>query len=113
MVILQEWSDFRYLRSSDGKKMEKIILSSRFWDTVKEIIIGVEPLYVVLRKVDMDKCPQMPYLRHLLITAREEVNKAFKDDFKAKHYLLFIDHRIEVYMDQDIYNASKFIFSVI
>nr|XP_018686484.1 PREDICTED: uncharacterized protein LOC103994246 [Musa acuminata subsp. malaccensis]XP_018686485.1 PREDICTED: uncharacterized protein LOC103994246 [Musa acuminata subsp. malaccensis]XP_018686486.1 PREDICTED: uncharacterized protein LOC103994246 [Musa acuminata subsp. malaccensis]XP_018686487.1 PREDICTED: uncharacterized protein LOC103994246 [Musa acuminata subsp. malaccensis] len=109
MVISQEWSDSRYSRSSDGKKMEKIILSSRFWDVVKEIITGVEPLYVVLRKVDIDKRPQMPYLRHMLITAREEVKKAFKDDFKANQYLQIIDRRIEVYMDQDIYNAAYYL----
>ncbi|RZR85153.1 hypothetical protein BHM03_00012103 [Ensete ventricosum] len=109
MVSSQEWSDSRYSRSSDGKKIEKIILSSRFWDIVKEIIIGVEPLYVILRKVDMDKRPQMPYLRHMLITAREGVRKAFKDDFKAKRYLQIVDRRIEVHMNQDIHNAAYYL----
>ncbi|CAL9113420.1 unnamed protein product, partial [Musa acuminata var. zebrina] len=62
-----------------------------------------------LRKVDIDKRPQMPYLRHMLITVKEEVKKAFKDDFKANQYLQIIDRRIEVYMDQDIYNAAYYL----
>ena len=95
------------------KKIEKIILSSRFWKIVNEIIKGVEPLYIVLRKVDMDKRPQMPYLKYMLISAREEVRKAFKDDFKADQYVRIIDRRTEVHMDQDIHNTSKFIFRII
>ncbi|RWW30150.1 hypothetical protein GW17_00005272, partial [Ensete ventricosum] len=76
---------------------------------MKEIIIGVEPLYVILRKVDMDKRPQMPYLRHMLITAREGVRKTFKDDFKAKRYLQIVDRRIEVHMNQDIHNVAYYL----
>lgn len=33
---------------------------------VNEIIIVIEPLYVILRKVDMEKYPQMHYLRHMI-----------------------------------------------
>lgn len=55
MITSHEWSDSRYSRSSDGKKMKKTLLSFRFWDTVNEIITGVEPLYIVLSKIDMDK----------------------------------------------------------
>lgn len=80
---------------------------------MNDIIKGVEPLYVVLRKVNMDKCPQILYLKHMLIIARKEVKKAFKDGFKVDHYLQIIDRRTEVYRDQDINNTGKFIFSII
>ena len=110
MVTSQEWSESRYSKLSDRKKIEKSILSSRFWETTVKIIKGVEPLYIVLRKVNMDKRPQMSYLKYMLISAREEVRRAFKDDFKANQYVRIIDHRTEVYMDQDIHHAGKFIF---
>uniref|UniRef100_A0A804K7A4 DUF659 domain-containing protein n=1 Tax=Musa acuminata subsp. malaccensis TaxID=214687 RepID=A0A804K7A4_MUSAM len=109
MASSQEWSESRYSKLSDGKKTEKAILSSRFWETIAEIIKGVEPLYIVLRKVDMDKRPQMPYLKYMLISAREEVRKAFKDDFKADQYVRIIDRRTEVHMDQDIHNAAYYL----
>ena len=54
---------------------------------MNEIIKGVEPLYVVLCKIDMDTHLQMFYLRHMLITAREKVKEVFEDDFKANQYL--------------------------
>ncbi|XP_064939513.1 uncharacterized protein LOC135593424 [Musa acuminata AAA Group] len=109
MASSQEWSESRYSKLSDGKKIEKAILSSRFWETIGEIIKGVEPLYIVLRKVDMDERPQMPYLKYMLISAREEVRKAFKDDFKADQYVRIIDRRTEVHMDQDIHNAAYYL----
>ncbi|CAL9107804.1 unnamed protein product [Musa textilis] len=112
IVTSQKWSDSRYSRLSDGKKIEKSILSSRFWDTTAEIIKGVEPLYVILQKVDMDKRLQMLYLKYMLIQARDEVRKAFKDDFKVDQYIRIIDCRTAVHMDQDIHNAGKFIFRI-
>ncbi|RRT31597.1 hypothetical protein B296_00059020 [Ensete ventricosum] len=109
MVTSQEWSDSKYSKSSDGKKMEKIILFSRFWETVVEIIKGIELFYVILRKVDSEKRPQMPYLKYMLISAREEVRKAFRDDFKVDQYVRIIDRRIEAHMDKDIHNAAYYL----
>ncbi|RWV91250.1 hypothetical protein GW17_00046476 [Ensete ventricosum] len=109
MVTSQEWSDSRYSRSSDGKKIEKAILSSRFWETVAEIIKGVEPLYIVLRKVDMEKRPQMSYLKYMLISAREEARKAFRNDFKADQYVPIIDRRTKAHIDKDIHNEAYYL----
>uniref|UniRef100_A0A804HMZ5 HAT C-terminal dimerisation domain-containing protein n=1 Tax=Musa acuminata subsp. malaccensis TaxID=214687 RepID=A0A804HMZ5_MUSAM len=66
------------------------------WETTIEIIKGVEPLYIVLYKVDMDKRPQMSYLKYMLISAREKVRRAFKDDFKADQYVRIIDHNKKI-----------------
>ena len=108
MVTSQEWFDSRYSRLSNGKNIEKSILSSRFWETVVEIIKGMEPLYIVLHKVNMDKHPQMSYQKYMLILAREEVRKAFKDDFKVDQYIRIIDCQTEVHMDQDIHKVNSY-----
>lgn len=79
---------------------------------MNEIIKGVELLYVILRKVDMEKHLYMPYLRHILHTTKDKVKKAFADDFKADQYLQIIDYRTEIHMDQDIHNEDKFILRV-
>ncbi|RZS09853.1 hypothetical protein BHM03_00040985 [Ensete ventricosum] len=38
----------------------------------------------------------MSYLKYMLISAREEVRKAFRDDFKADQYVRIIDRRIKI-----------------
>ncbi|RWW24685.1 hypothetical protein GW17_00011013 [Ensete ventricosum] len=83
MVTSREWFDSRYSRLSNRKKIKKIILSSRFWEIIIEIIKVVKPLCVILRKVDIYKYPHMPYLKYMMVTTREEVKKIFKDDFKT------------------------------
>lgn len=50
--------------------MEKTIHTSRFSESVNEIITAMKP-YVILHKVDMEIRPQMPYLRHILLTTKE------------------------------------------
>ncbi|OAY76841.1 hypothetical protein ACMD2_17806 [Ananas comosus] len=63
MFASDEWQTSRYASTVDGKSIEQIILSAKFWDYVKEIVDIVEPLYVVHRLVDQKKIPQM---RHTL-----------------------------------------------
>ncbi|WOK93516.1 hypothetical protein Cni_G02214 [Canna indica] len=60
---------------SDGKKIKKNVLNPHFWDCVAEIIVTVEPLYMVLRQVDLEKTPQMGHIYHYIHQAQEEIKK--------------------------------------
>ncbi|WOL04696.1 hypothetical protein Cni_G13418 [Canna indica] len=64
-----------YARTTDGKQTEKYILNTRFWDCVAEIVVAIEPLYKVLRQVDMEKTPQMGHLYHYIHQAQEEIKR--------------------------------------
>ncbi|OAY70615.1 hypothetical protein ACMD2_21314, partial [Ananas comosus] len=55
MFASDDWQTSRYASTADGKSIEQIIMSAKFWDYVKEIVDIVEPLYVVLRLVDSGK----------------------------------------------------------
>lgn len=55
IVTSQEWLVSRYSKSSNEKKVKKIILSYEFWEAMNEIIKGVEPLYMVLPEVNIEK----------------------------------------------------------
>ncbi|RZR92761.1 hypothetical protein BHM03_00021143 [Ensete ventricosum] len=61
----------------------------------------------------MDKRPQMPYFRHMLITTRDEVKNTLIDDFNTEHYLNIIDRKIEIHMNQDIHNAAYYLNPII
>ncbi|RWW89407.1 hypothetical protein BHE74_00001659 [Ensete ventricosum] len=43
----------------------------------------------------MEKRPQMSYLKYMLNSAREEVRKALRNDFKVDQYIRIIDRRIK------------------
>ncbi|RWW01444.1 hypothetical protein GW17_00035519 [Ensete ventricosum] len=44
----------------------------------------------------MEKHPQMSYLKYMLISTKEEIRKAFRDDFKANQYVRIIDRRKKI-----------------
>lgn len=63
MFISQEWTN-----------------ADQIWDSVFRIITTIEPLKVVLHKVDLEKWPHMGYLTFMLISI-EEIKKAFNKLF--------------------------------
>ncbi|OAY76838.1 hypothetical protein ACMD2_17805 [Ananas comosus] len=48
IFVSDEWQTSHYVSTADGKSIEQIILSAKFWDYVKEIVDIVEPLYMTL-----------------------------------------------------------------
>ncbi|RRT34909.1 hypothetical protein B296_00051398 [Ensete ventricosum] len=44
----------------------------------------------------MEKRPPMSYLKYMLISTREEVRKAFRDDFKIDQYIWIINHNKKI-----------------
>ncbi|WOL11775.1 hypothetical protein Cni_G20539 [Canna indica] len=93
----------RYVGTTDGKQTEKYILNTRFWDSVAEIVIAVEPLYKVLRQVDMEKTPQMGHLYHYIHQAQEEIKRVMISPTKYKSFIDIISQRWEDQMGRDIY----------
>lgn len=47
---------------------EKIIISSKFWEVVNEIIKRVKPFYIIVYNVNIEKHPHMCYLKYMLLT---------------------------------------------
>ncbi|WOL20387.1 hypothetical protein Cni_G29192 [Canna indica] len=74
----------------------------RFWDCVAEIVFAVEPLYKVLRHVDMEKTPQMGHLYHYIHQAQEEIKRVIISLTKYKSFIDIISQRWEDQMGHDI-----------
>ncbi|RZS28140.1 hypothetical protein BHM03_00061703 [Ensete ventricosum] len=60
----------------------------------------------------MDKRSQMSFFRHMLITARKEVRKAFKDDIKTKQYLQIINY-LKNFTNKIIFLAAYYLNLII
>lgn len=49
MVVSNHWQDWGPSREPKSRKFETIVLSSSFWDDARAIVIGLQPIYIVLR----------------------------------------------------------------
>ncbi|WOK93341.1 hypothetical protein Cni_G02038 [Canna indica] len=83
MFTSEEWTSSRYADKIDGKQTKKYILNTRFWNCITEIIVTVEPLYKVLRQVDMENMPQMRHLYHYIHQAQEEIKRVMISPAKS------------------------------
>ncbi|WOL07764.1 hypothetical protein Cni_G16512 [Canna indica] len=93
MFTSEEWTSSRYAEKIDGKQTEKCILNTHFWDCIAEIIVVVEPLYKVLRRVDMEKTHQMSHLYHYIHQAQEEIKRVMISPAKYEHFIEIISRR--------------------
>ncbi|WOL20100.1 hypothetical protein Cni_G28902 [Canna indica] len=73
----------------------------------EEIIIAVEPLYKVLRQVDMEKTPQMSHLYHYIHQAQEEIKRVMISPAKYKHFIEIISRIWDNQMGCDIHIACE------
>ncbi|XP_042458383.1 uncharacterized protein LOC122042370 [Zingiber officinale] len=109
MFSSEDWEVSRYSNTTEGKEVQKIIMSVRFWDYIADILIAVEPLYVVLRKVDMDKKPQMSIVYRLIHEAKEEIKRRLQSSTKYQHYIDIITTRWDDQMGKPIHLAGYYL----
>ncbi|KAK2647835.1 hypothetical protein Ddye_015324 [Dipteronia dyeriana] len=62
----EAWATNRLSRTVNGKRIERLILDSEFWDNVVFVFKMYEPLYYVLRLVDIEVVPTMSILYELM-----------------------------------------------
>eukprot|EP01018_Ginkgo_biloba_P023940 Gb_40224 [translate_table: standard] len=78
-----EWEKSPISKTSKGKLMEEIILSSNFWDSAQRVL-HVEPIVEMLRLVDGDT-PCMGFIYEGMERCKEAIAKVFNnviDDYK-------------------------------
>ena len=106
MFSYEDWEASRYSNTTKGREVPKIIISARFWDYISDILIAVEPLYVILRKVDMDKKPQMGNVYRLIHEAKEKIKRRLQSPTKYQHYIDIITTRWDDQMGKPIHSVS-------
>lgn len=106
MFASNEWQTSCYASTADGKSTEQIILSTKFWDYVEEIVETVKQLYMTLRLVDQKKKPQIGHVCYKPRMAKENIKKA--DLLRCQSYLKIIDKRWGVQMGRDLHLAGKY-----
>ncbi|XP_012855827.1 PREDICTED: uncharacterized protein LOC105975200 [Erythranthe guttata] len=79
MFSSSSWKGSTHARSEKGKKVQKIVLDNKFWSNVVTCLRAALPLIKVLRLVDSDEQPAMPFLYEEMDCAKEKIQNNFNN----------------------------------
>ncbi|CAN1120889.1 hypothetical protein LINPERPRIM_LOCUS992 [Linum perenne] len=82
MFSSDSWKKGSYSNIPKGKKVQGIVLDARFWSNVSLCIRAALPLVKVLRLVDSEEYPSMPFLFFELNQAKEKIKLNFSNNEK-------------------------------
>ncbi|CAN0906381.1 hypothetical protein LINGRAHAP2_LOCUS24214 [Linum grandiflorum] len=95
------------LISREGKRIQGIVMDGRFWTNVHTCLCAAMPLVKVLRLVDGDDQPTMPFLYLELNQAREKIKSNFVNNEKRyKPVLDIIEKRWTNQMSRPLHYAA-------
>ncbi|CAN0919507.1 hypothetical protein LINGRAHAP2_LOCUS31490 [Linum grandiflorum] len=79
MFSSEKWRKSKFSSLPDGKRVQGIVLDGRFWNNVAYCLRAMMPLVKVLRMVDSDERPAMPFLFFELNNANEKIKSNFNN----------------------------------
>ena len=98
IFISDEWASHKLSRSTIGHDVEVLMFDHTYWEKVSKLVSIYEPLYTVLRIVDSEVVPALPFVYELIrimkqnlhqLNAKDWVKTIIKDrwDITLKHPL--------------------------
>ncbi|CAN1820008.1 hypothetical protein LINPERHAP1_LOCUS28936, partial [Linum perenne] len=79
MFSSETWRKSTFSTTREGKRIQGIALDSRFWTSVLTCLRAAMPLMKVLRLVDSDELPSMPFLYLECNQAMEKIKSNFSN----------------------------------
>ena len=79
MFSSDDWKPSRFAPTSDGKKVQIMVLDSRLWKNIVICLKAAVPLITVLRMVDSDEKPAMGFIYEGMDCAKEKIKSNFKN----------------------------------
>ena len=74
LFMSDEWALHKLSRTNIGRDIEKLMFDHPYWDRMKHVVSYFEPLYVVLRIIDSEVVPTMPFVYELMQVMKENLN---------------------------------------
>ncbi|RVW97523.1 hypothetical protein CK203_058479 [Vitis vinifera] len=85
VFISDEWAQHNLSRTLIGKKVESLMFDHAYWERVGKLVSIYEALYTVLRIVDSEVVPTMPFVYELIRVMKENLIR-----LNAKEWVLEI-----------------------
>ncbi|KAL8520693.1 hypothetical protein ACS0TY_011297 [Phlomoides rotata] len=109
MFTSDNWTQSKWFKEPEGKKVTKVILSPKFWSSVLYILKIYGPLVRVLRLVDGEKKPAMGYIYEAMDQAKEAIMKSFNNEERYIDIFEIIDKRWESQLHQPLHAAGYYL----
>ncbi|CAD6244265.1 unnamed protein product [Miscanthus lutarioriparius] len=110
LVVSEEWHNNPLSLSTEGKRVEDIILFAPFWTKLEYCLKASQPLLIALRIVDGDETSAAPEITAAMDVAKNTIKESLKDkpNLLAEVMVLY-DKRWETQMEQKLYGAALFL----
>ena len=111
MFASRRWATSAYATRQEGKNIVEIVLRDRrFWNSIQYCLKCVTPLVSVLRLVDGDSKPAMPYIYEAMDRAKEQIATNFDNkEERYKQVWKIIDTRWNLQLHRPLHAAAYFL----
>ncbi|KAJ1409033.1 Ribonuclease H-like superfamily [Sesbania bispinosa] len=111
MFASEEWATSNYASKSEAKEVVNTVLcDTRFWKSIQYCLKCVSPLVKVLRLVDGDSKPAMPYIYEAMDRAKEQIAANFKNqESRYKKVWKIIDTRWNLQLHRPLHAAAYYL----
>jgi len=110
MFQSNKWISSRFPKSDDGREVEKIVLNATFWKKVQHVKKSLEPVALVLQKIDGDETRSIAYIYNDMCRAKHAIKIIHGDD--ARKYGPFwtvIENQWSSLLHHPLYVAAYFL----
>ena len=89
VFISNEWASHKLSQTEVGHEVERFMFDHESWEKVEKLVSIYEALYTVLRIINSEVVPTMPFIYKLI-----QLMKAYLDRLKTKEWVKYIitDH---------------------
>ncbi|XP_044955032.1 uncharacterized protein LOC123405398 [Hordeum vulgare subsp. vulgare] len=111
MFSSNKWSGSKFSATREGKEVQQIVLDSRgVWPNVTIYLKDALPLIRVLRLVDSDEKPAMPFIYDEMSSAKQKIKLNF-GNVKKRYKKIFeiIDDRWETQLHRPLHAAAYYL----
>ncbi|KAL8548056.1 hypothetical protein ACS0TY_007388 [Phlomoides rotata] len=109
MFSSEHWTQSKWSKELDGKKVARIIISAKFWNNAVYILKIYSPLVHVLRLVDGEQKPAMGYIYEVMDRAKEAIANVFDKEEDYKEAFEIIDRRWDCQLHKPLHAAGFFL----
>ena len=81
IFISDEWASHKLSRSTIGHDVEVLMFDHKYWEKVSKLVSIYEPLYTVLRIVDSEVVPTLPFVYELIRVMKQNLHQLNAKDW--------------------------------
>ncbi|KAF1862826.1 hypothetical protein Lal_00040094 [Lupinus albus] len=110
LVTSKDFIDSRYYRDKKANRFVEVVMNTRFWNDCAIIVNIVAPLIRLLRIVDADERPSLPYVYDGMCRARKTIKNVFMNKKSLyKPYTRIIKQRWDKQLRTKLHCAAYFL----